>query len=71
MSTCEVEGLSHDTQMAYVIELSNGTKFLVFLRSFGYAHIEEILSELGETANIEADQQQNLKVTKLLLHKLK
>ena len=70
VSKCEVGnfGDAHDTP--YIVELSNGTKFLTFLRGFGYAQIEEILSEEGETANIEADQQKNLQITKFLLHKL-
>ena len=70
VSTCELEGFSYDKQKAYIVELSNGTKFLTFLRGFGYAQIEEILSEEGETANIEADQQKNLQIARLLLHKL-
>ena len=70
VSTCEKEGLSNGAQKAYIIELSNGTKFMVFLRGFGYAQVEEILSEEGEQANIESDQQKNAQLTKMLLHKL-
>lgn len=70
VSTCEKEGFSNGSQKAYIVELSNGTKFLAFLRGFGYAQIEEILSEEGEQANIEADQQKNAQITKMLLHKL-
>ena len=70
VGTCEIEGFSYDKQKAYIVELSNGTKFLTFLRAFGYAQIEEILSEEGEAANIEADQMKNLQITRLLLHKL-
>lgn len=70
VSTCEKEGFSNDSQKAYIVELSNGTKFLAFLRGFGYAQIEEILSEEGEQANIEADQQKNVQITKLSIHKL-
>lgn len=43
---------------------------MVFLRGFGYAQVEEILSEEGEQANIESDQQKNAQLTKMLLHKL-
>ena len=68
-STCE-KGLSTDCDTAYIVELSNGTKFLCFMRAFGYAQIEEILSEEGEAANIEADQQRNIQITKMLIHKL-
>lgn len=70
VSTCEKEGFSNGAQKAYIVELSNGTKFLAFLRGFGYAQIETILSEEGEQANIEADQQKNAQLTKMLLHKL-
>lgn len=70
VGTCEIEGFSNGSQKAYIVELSNGTKFLAFLRGFGYAQIEEILSEEGEQANIEADQQKNAQITKMLLHKL-
>lgn len=70
VSTCEKNGFSYDKQKAYIVELSNGTKFLAFLRGFGYAQVETILSEEGEQANIEADQQKNAQLTKMLLHKL-
>lgn len=70
VSTCEKNGFSNGAQKAYIVELSNGTKFLAFLRSFGYAQVETILSEEGEQANIEADQQKNAQLTKMLLHKL-
>ena len=62
--------MSYDKQKAYIVELSNGTKFLTFLRAFGYVQIEEILSEEGEAANIEADQTRNIQITKMLIHKL-
>lgn len=70
VSTCEKDGFSNGAQKAYIVELSNGTKFLAFLRGFGYAQVETILSEEGEQANIEADQQKNAQLTKMLLHKL-
>lgn len=70
VSTCEKEGFSNGAQKAYIVELSNDTKFLAFLRGFGYAQVETILSEEGEQANIEADQQKNAQLTKMLLHKL-
>lgn len=70
VSTCEKKGFSNGAQKAYIVELSNGTKFLAFLRGFGYAQVETILSEEGEQANIEADQQKNAQLTKMLLHKL-
>ena len=70
VSTCEKNGFSNGAQKAYIVELSNGTKFLAFLRGFGYAQVETILSEEGEQANIEADQQKNAQLTNMLLHKL-
>lgn len=70
VSTCEKNGFSNGAQKAYIVELSNGTKFLAFLCGFGYAQVETILSEEGEQANIEADQQKNAQLTKMLLHKL-
>lgn len=70
VSTCEKNGFSNGAQKAYIVELSSGTKFLAFLRGFGYAQVETILSEEGEQANIEADQQKNAQLTKMLLHKL-
>ena len=70
VSTCEKNGFSNGAQKTYIVELSNGTKFLAFLRGFGYAQVETILSEEGEQANIEADQQKNAQLTKMLLHKL-
>ena len=70
VSTCEKNGFSNGAQKAYIVELSNGTKFLAFLRGFRYAQVETILSEEGEQANIEADQQKNAQLTKMLLHKL-
>ena len=70
VSTCEKNGFSNGAQKAYIVELSNGTKCLAFLRGFGYAQVETILSEEGEQANIEADQQKNAQLTKMLLHKL-
>ena len=70
VSTCEKNGFSNGAQKAYIVELSNGTKFLAFLRGFGYAQVETILSEEGEQANIEADQQKNAQLTKMLRHRL-
>lgn len=69
-STCEK--LSSDRDSAYIVELSNGTKFLCFMRgAFGYSQVEEILSEYGETANVESDQQTNIERTHRNLYMLK
>ena len=74
-STCEKPNFSSDTDQAYIVELSNGTKFLCFMRGFGRAHIEELLSEEllsedGEQANIASDQATNFARTKQFLHQL-
>lgn len=69
-STCEKPNFSSDTDQAYIVELSNGTKFLCFMRGFGRAHIEELLSEDGEQANIASDQATNFARTKQFLHQL-
>lgn len=58
-STCEKAGFSTDTDQAYIVELSNGTKFLRFMRGFGGYYSDEILSEAGEQANIAAGHQAN------------
>lgn len=69
-STCEK--ISSDRDSAYIVELSNGTKFLCFMRgAFGIAQVEEILSERGETANVESDQQTNVERTRRNLYLLK
>ncbi|TGY07113.1 hypothetical protein [Bacteroides acidifaciens] len=69
-STCEKE-FSSDRDTAYIVELSNGTKFLCFMRGyFGATQIEELLSEEGEQANIENDQQANADRTRRSLYLL-
>lgn len=69
-STCE--HLNGDRDSAYVVELSNGTKFLCFMRgAFGTTQVEEILSEKGEAANLENDQQTNVERTRHSLYLLK
>lgn len=69
-STCE-KGLSTDRDIAYIVELSNGTKFVCFMRgTFGTVQVEELLSEDGEQANIESDQQTNVARTRRSLHLL-
>lgn len=69
-STCE-KGLSTDRDTAYIVELSNGTKFLCFMHGyFGTVQVEELLSEEGEQANIESDQQTNANRTRQNLHLL-
>lgn len=69
-SSCE-KGISTERDTGYIVELSNGTKFLCFMRgSFGTVQIEELLSEDGEQANIESDQQANADRTRRNLYLL-
>lgn len=69
-STCEKD-LPTGKDGAYIVELSNGTKFLCFMRGyFGDAHIEELLSEDGEAANMESDLRTNTEVTRQNIHLL-
>lgn len=70
VSTCEKEGLGSTTDCPYIVELSNGTKFLAFMRGYGRPQVEAILSEEGEEANIMSDQQTNFKRVKQMIHKL-
>lgn len=39
----------------YIVELSNGTKFLCFMHAYGKVEGEELLSEQGEAANAFVD----------------
>ena len=71
ISLYEKSELSSDTDTAYIVELSNGTKFLTFMRGvFGRAQCEVLLSADGEEYNIQADQQANFQRTKSMIHKL-
>ena len=67
-STCEKE-LNTDRDTGYIVELSNGTKFLCYMQGYyGSVQVEELLSEEGEQANIENDQQANAERTRKNLH---
>lgn len=71
ISLYEKSELSSDTDTAYIVELSNGTKFLTFMRGvFGRAQSEELLSVEAEAYNLQADQQTNFQRTKSMIHKL-
>lgn len=48
---CERGDFGNDMDDPYIVELSNGTKFLVFMHNYGYNGEDEILSEHGEVAN--------------------
>ena len=69
VSTCEIEGFSYDKQKAYIVELSNGTKFLCFLHEFGNRTEELIMSEAGEEATQFAAEA-NYEKVKQNIHKL-
>lgn len=69
-STCEKE-LNTDRDTGYIVELSNGTKFLCYMQGYyGSVQVEELLSEQGEEANIASDQQANCEKVRRNLHKL-
>lgn len=70
VSSCEKEDSGDDSQKAYIVELSNGTKLLVYLNNYGCASCEEILSEQGERANMESDTQRAMELTRVLIHRL-
>lgn len=40
-----------DKDLPFIVELSNGTKFLCYLHNYGTGTEDEILSEKGEVAN--------------------
>ena len=53
VGTCE-KGLPLSEDCPYIIELSNGTKFLLLLHHYGIREQDVILSEEGEYANSQA-----------------
>lgn len=48
---CEKGNFGDDHDYPFIVELSNGTKFLCFMHEYGQAASDDILSEQGETAN--------------------
>lgn len=48
---CERGNLALGLDHPYIVELSNGTKFLTFLHNYGDSPDDEVLSEKGELAN--------------------
>ena len=48
---CEKSIVGAEGDYPYIIELSNGTKFLTFLYKYGKSQDEEVLTEEGEKAN--------------------
>ncbi|MGM9688185.1 MAG: hypothetical protein ACI3YD_03970 [Alloprevotella sp.] len=55
VSRLERGGFDMGLDRPYVVELSNGTRFLCFLHNYGDLPDEEILGERGEAANSFAD----------------
>lgn len=51
VSGCEKGDFSVGLDYPYIVELSNGTKFLCFMHNYGKDLTDEILSDRGEVAN--------------------
>lgn len=51
VSSFEKGEFGTENDIPYIVELSNGTKFLCFLHSYGKGAEDEILSDHGEVAN--------------------
>ena len=54
----------------YIVELSNGTKFLCFLHNYGSGAEDEVLTEKGEVANSFVDDEKAYAATKKNINKL-
>lgn len=52
---CERGDFGTGNDRAFIVELSNGTKFLCFMHNYGDGAEDEVLSEKGEVANSYAD----------------
>lgn len=53
---CEKECFGIGDDYPFIVELSNGTKFLCFMHNYGNSAEDEILSDKGEVANSYADE---------------
>lgn len=51
VSGCEKGDFAAGLDYPYIVELSNGTKFLCFMHDFGKDLSDEILSDKGEVTN--------------------
>jgi len=56
VSTFVKGGFDTGDDTPYIVELSNGTRFLCFMHNYGKGAEEEILSEHGEVANSYASE---------------
>lgn len=50
-SGCEKGDFASGNDFPFIVELSNGTKFLCFMHNFGAGMGDKILSDSGEVAN--------------------
>lgn len=56
ISGCERHGLDYGLDRPYLVELSNGTKFLCYMHAYGDGLTDEMLSDMGEAANSCVDE---------------
>ena len=64
VSGCEKGDFAVVLDYPYIVELSNGTKFLCFMHNYGKDLTDEILSDKGEVANSFVDAECYDKVKK-------
>lgn len=69
VSKCEVGNFGDNHDTPYIVELSNGTKFLCFLHEFGDMSEDMVMSEAGEEATSYAAEA-NYEKVKQNIHKL-
>lgn len=53
--SCEKGEFSDASNHAFIVELSNGTKFLCFMYEYGKGPDDQVLSDQGEIANSRTD----------------
>lgn len=70
VSSCEKGEFNTGMDCPYIVELSNGTKFLCFLHNYGSGAEDEVLTEKGEVANSFVDDEKAYAATKKNINKL-
>lgn len=70
VSSCEKGEFNTGMDIPYIVELSNGTKFLCFLHNYGSGAEDEVLTEKGEVANSFVDDEKAYAATKKNINKL-
>lgn len=70
VSNCEKGKFNTGMDSPYIVELSNGTKFLCFLHNYGSGAEDEVLTEKGEVANSFVDDEKAYAATKKNINKL-